>query len=127
MLDLSKDLEEISLEGEEYAHLTADADHQSDSFQVHIPKLMPDIPFSKSNTWIETVNPAIFANESGCAIKASATVKCQNYVTCKRLPRMKRWYFRHGADNSGRLRVGAVFTGTAMNSNYKDFIIKELL
>lgn len=127
MLDLSRNLEEISFEGSEYAHLAERKFHGSSEFKVHIPKIMPDIPFGAATSWTEGVDADIFANEKSCKIKCATTISCQNYVTCSRYPRMIDKYFLHRADPELKLNIGDIFIGNPMNSDYRDFWLEEVL
>lgn len=127
MLDLSQNLEEISLEGVEYAHLAERQFHFHHEFKVHIPKIMPDIPFGTATSWTEGVDGSIFMNAQACGIKVNTTITCQNFLTRPRYPRLIDSYFKHRADIELKLNPGTVFIANPLNSNYSDIWLEEVL
>ena len=52
-----------------------------EQLQVHIPKLMANIPRGLPDTSKASINSNIFCNDSSCKVNPSSLVTTQNYIT----------------------------------------------
>ena len=118
---MEQGLEEVKLNPFEYCFLTTDTPHSASSFQVHIPKVMPQIGASDKKTKT-AINNNIFANASDCRPQSASTITTQGFLT---IGRFRNTDLEFKADITGIIRKGAKFIAVVMDSNIRDMYVTD--
>ncbi len=123
MYQLTNLLEEINCDILEYAYLTEDSFHGSNSFKLWVPKIMAPMPFGCPKSWNGVIGK-IFLNDSACKINHSSSINFQNHIS---VARHQDKDFEARADDTGKLHMGQQFIVSFMNHNPKDCRIIEIM